>query len=260
MFVALGQLAQISTSSTWRLRAAPVQAATALKDWSGVASAADTLAQQAKTAGAVPVATAANDVKNAASETTSGGSPEVVKASVEMLMSVAESEDLASEVDRNLSGQLILQQMGQLSANITSFMAKHSGPYAIWDKLRGGADTSPLMAEVAQIQKMIDMTPLTNIGRQQLNARLAQAVASIKPEVDWGTIAVGFGTVGAFAAAKWALGKAQSVTVTHFQKRASKTEWGKKFGVTDEEEEKAKKKARAKRRKRAREKAESEEE
>ncbi len=259
MFVALGQLAQTSTASAWRLRAAPVQAATVLKDWSTVATAADTLAQQAKTAGAIPVMTAANDVRSAASEAISSGATEVVKASVGMLMSVAESEDLASDVDRNLSGQLILQQMGQLTASISAFMAKHSGAYAVWDKLRGGADTSPIMAEVAQVQKMIDTTPLTPLGRQQLNARLAQAVASIKPEVDWGTIAVGFGTVGAFAAAKWALGKAQAVTVTHFQKRASKTEWGKKFGVTDEEEEKERKrKARAKR-KRAKAKAEAEE-
>ncbi len=258
MFVALGQLAQLTSAPNWRLRAAPVQAATVLKDWNAVATAADVLAQQAKTSGAIPVMTAANDVRAAASETISGGAPEVVKASVEMLMSVAESEDLASDVDRNLSGQLILQQMGQLSNNIASFMAKHSGAYAVWDKLRGGADTSPIMAEVAQIQKMIDMTPLTNIGRQQLNARLAQAVASVKPEVDWGTIAVGFGTLGAFAAAKWAIGKAQAVTVTQFQRRASKTEWGKKFGMTDEEEEKAKKKARARRR-RAKAKAEAEE-
>lgn len=258
MFVALGQLAQISTASAWRLRVAPVQAALATKNWAEVAKSADALAQQAKAVGVIPVATAAGDARSAASDAISGGPPEVVKASVEMLMSVAESEDLASDVDRNLSGQLILQQMGQLTASISSFMAKHSGAYAVWDKLRGGADTSPIMAEVAQVQKMIDTTPLTPLGRQQLNARLAQAVASIKPEVDWGTIAVGFGTVGAFAAAKWALGKASTVTAAQFQKRASKTEWGKKFGMSDEEEEKAKKKARA-RRKRAKAKAEAEE-
>lgn len=242
MFLSLGQIAQATTVTIWQGQVAPAQTALLAKDWAALASLADAIAKKAADAKVATVATTAQAVQKAALAMSSGGVADDVAKAVTALTTVAQLEDAATDGDRVLSGQLILQQISVLNSNIAAFMAKHSGAYALWDRLKGGADVSSLMDQVKEIQDTINATPLTVLGRQELQARLAQAVASIKPEVDWGTIAVGLGTVGGLAAAKWLLGKAQAAAASRVQAHVSKTALGKKFGLGAEKKPKKKRK------------------
>jgi hypothetical protein len=213
----------------------PIQQALAASNFSALATAAAALSvapQQVAT-----VAIAAASVAKAAAITPVDT---VALANlVANLVSVARSEDTATDVDRVENENDINQQIDSLNTDIQTFIAANSGVYAIWDQIKGGADTSSLTTEIANIQNSINTSPLSVAGRGRVNARLTQVAGTIQLP-GWTMWALG--AAGLFAW-HWASAKAAAVASQHAATVSGKLQKHvqRKLGmkVEDEEEKEA---------------------
>ena len=212
----------------WSLQAQAVQAPVSTPDWNQVGTLATALITKATAAGVIPVATAAQAVQTATQAITSGtGSAAVAQTAVASLLEAAQFEDNATDMDRDVAQQIINAQIVQFSNDVSAWNTKNSGWYALWDKIKGGANTSSLDAELQQLTDTINTTPLTILGRRQLTNQLNLTSAGINRDIDWGTVAIAVGTIVGVAALQWSISKAQSVAATHAQKHWTRLTGGK---------------------------------
>jgi hypothetical protein len=214
-YLTLGDLLDLGQANPpspgrWQSQAQPISDAVTRKDLATASSLSSTLIAAAKSAGTIPVATAAQHVVDAVKSPTTSD----VGSAADNLMSAAQSEDAATDSDRLLSAQMISKQIDQLGSDIQAFTALHSGFRVIWDKIRGGFDTSALTSEVARIQALIDTTPLSIVGRKELSDSLAQSAKSIPTGLDWSTVGWTVAMTTGVLAFHWGVGKAQAVAAT----------------------------------------------
>jgi len=250
-FITLADLAQVSSPDSdtpaplgppvpkvgyWSQQVQAIQPPLAVPDWNSVGSIATALIPQATAAGAIPVATAAQAVQTATQAITAGiGSAAVAQTAVAGLVEAAQFEDNATDTDRDVAEQIINQQIGQLSNDVNAWNTKNSGWYALWDKIKGGADISSLVPEINQIQDTISTTPLTILGRRQLQSQFDLVVKGINQNIDWATVGLGVGTIVGLAALQWSISKASTLAATHAQKHWTRiTSRGKKEEVKEE--------------------------
>ncbi len=215
-YITLADLSQAAAPApVWQPQVQPISDAATKPDWPTVTSLAKALAQKTKTTNAIPVATAAQHVVDSASALAAGKGPASdVSSNIDDLMSAAQSEDVATDSDRLLSAQMIDKQIDGLVSDIAAWSAANSGFKVLWDKIRGGFDTSSLTTEVTQIQAAIDTTPLSAVGRKELTARLTQTAATIPTGLDWSTAWWAVAATGGVLALNWGITKAQTHAAT----------------------------------------------
>lgn len=240
LYYGLGQTPPPSAPTTgyWSQQAQLVSAPAATPDWNQVGNLATALIAPATAAGAIPVATAAQAVQAATQAITAGaGSAAVAQTAVASLVEAAQFEDNATDIDRDTGEQIISGQINQLGNDVDAWNTKNSGWLALWDKISGNVNRTALDAEIAQIQDTINTTPLTILGRQQLQQQLNLTVTGIGSDIDWSSIGLAIGTVAALAAIQWGISKAQALAAAHAQKHWERiTGKGKKGKETKEED------------------------
>jgi len=239
--VGLGQAPSPSSTSSpslptpavgyWTIQAQAVRAPMSIPDWNQIGNLATALIATATAAQVTTIVTAAQAVQTATQAITAGtGSAATAQTAIANLIEAAQFEDNATDTDRTGAEQIISGQINQLSNDVNAWNTKNSGWYALWDKIRGGADTTSLDAEIRQIQDAIDTTPLTILGRRQLQDQLDLVVTGINKDIDWTTVAVGVGTIVGVAALQWSISKASSVASTHAQRHWTRLTGGGKKG------------------------------
>lgn len=153
-----------------------------------------------------------------------------IQASLDNLLLQAQTEASASQEDRLINQQLLIQRIYNLNSEVSSIIGSNTGIKAIWTKLSGKEASvfTPLRADLQNIADDLKTTPLTINGKNSLTKQFAVIQTTI--DNAW-TVASGsafqfavpilitaLGTAAIAWAWTWSAAKAKEHAVKHITK------------------------------------------